>query len=147
MRGRSRAAGRAVKTRTGKTEKRRNATTMRAESESARFHRERDEALEREKATAEVLRVISSSPGELQPVFQAMLANAVRICEAKFGMLYLAEGDAYRTVAMHNAPPALADFIERRGPFQPTPGGYLDRVMRTKQVSHTADVTAEAVVS
>ena len=115
--------------------------------ENARLLNELRESLEQQTATSEVLGVISSSPGELEPVFQAMLANAVRICEAKFGMLYLAEGDAYRTVAMHNAPQALADFIKRRGPFQPTPGGYLDRVMRTKQVSHTADVTAEAVVS
>ena len=74
-------------------------------------------SLEQQTATSRVLGVISSSPGELEPVFQAMLANAVRICEAKFGMLYLAEGDAYRTVAMHNAPQALADFIKRRGPF------------------------------
>ena len=115
--------------------------------ENTRLLTELRESLEQQTATSEVLGVISSSPGELEPVFQAMLANAVRICEAKFGMLYLAEGDAYRTVAMHNAPQALADFIKRRGPFQPTPGGYLDRVMRTKQVSHTADVTAEAVVS
>ena len=115
--------------------------------ENTRLLTELRESLEQQTATSEVLGVISSSPGELEPVFQAMLANAVRICEAKFGMLYLAEGDAYRTVAMHNAPQAFADFIKRRGPFQPTPGGYLDRVMRTKQVSHTADVTAEAVVS
>ena len=115
--------------------------------ENTRLLNELRESLEQQTATSEVLGVISSSPGELEPVFQAMLANAVRICEAKFGMLYLAEGEAYRTVAMHNAPQALADFIKRRGPFQPTPGGYLDRVMRTKQVSHTADVTAEAVVS
>ena len=59
----------------------------------ARLTRERDEALEREKATADVLRVISSSPGELEPVFQAMLANAARICEAKFGILALYESD------------------------------------------------------
>ena len=51
-----------------------------------------------------------SSPGELEPVFQAMLANAMRICEAKFGILYLYEGDAFRIVALHNAPPALAEF-------------------------------------
>src|SRR5262245_42895741 len=63
------------------------------------------EALEQQAATSEVLRVISSSPGELEPVFQAMLANATRICEAKFGTLWLREGDAFRAVAFHNAPP------------------------------------------
>ncbi len=115
--------------------------------ENTRLLNELRQSLEQQTATSEVLSVISSSPGELEPVFQTMLANAVRICEAKFGTLYLAEGEAYRTVAMHNAPPAFAEFIKRRGPFQPTPGGYLDRVMRTKQVSHTADVTAGAVVS
>src|SRR5205807_9374966 len=60
------------------------------------------EALEQQTATADVLRVISGSPGELAPVFSTMLGNAVRICEAKFGTLYLCEGDGLRAVAMHN---------------------------------------------
>jgi site-specific DNA recombinase len=64
-----------------------SATDHRTQSDVAQLTLERDEALEREKATAEVLRVISSSPGELEPVFQAMLGNAVRICEASFGAL------------------------------------------------------------
>ena len=108
--------------------------------------RELEEARERETATAEVLRVISSSPGELAPVFQAMLENAVRICEAKFGNLFLIEGDSCRWTAGVGTPPKLAEYFTQSGSFRPTPGGHLDRVIRTKQVSHTADDTGEAVV-
>jgi len=96
------------------------------------------EALERQTATSEVLGVISSSPGDLEPVFETMLENAVRICGAKFGTLYMCEGDGFRTVAMHNAPPALAQ-ERRRGPVHPGPGS---RVARTKQVAQVVDVTA-----
>jgi hypothetical protein len=82
---------------------------------------ERDEALAREAATAEVLRVINSSPGELAPVFEAVLQSAVRICEANFGTLYLRETDAFRAVAMHNAPPAYAE-ARTRALLQPPSG-------------------------
>ena len=70
--------------------------------------RERDEALEQQTATSEVLRVISSSPGELEPVFQAMLENAVRICEAKFGVLFRYDGDSFNAAAWLGMPPAQA---------------------------------------
>ncbi|MGB7010851.1 MAG: histidine kinase, partial [Pseudolabrys sp.] len=69
---------------------------------------ELDDARQREIATSEVLRVISSSPGELEPVFEAMLENAVRICDAKFGNLFLREEGAFRFGATHGAPPAYA---------------------------------------
>ena len=102
------------------------------------------ESLEQQTATSEVLSVISSSPGELEPVFNAMLENATRICEAKFGTLYLVEGNSFRTVATHNMPPTYAEFQQQRGAFQAAPGTPLGRVMETKQVFHTADTAAEA---
>ena len=98
----------------------------------------------RQTATAEVLRVISSSPGDLKPVFQAMLENATRICEAKFGILWLREGDGFRSVALHNVPPAYAEQRQREPVIRPGPGTGLGRVAKTKQVIHVADVRAEA---
>ena len=65
--------------------------------------RQLDEAIERENATAEVLRIISSLPGELAPVFDSILANATHLCDAKFATLWLCEGDGFRSVAQHNA--------------------------------------------
>ena len=103
------------------------------------------ESLEQQTATSEVLRVISSSPGELEPVFQAMLENATRICEAKFGVLYRFDGETFHFAAEVGSPPALADFY--RGPsrssFVPEGGVPLDRLLQTKKVIHTVDATAE----
>src|SRR5712691_3473938 len=104
-----------------------------------------NEALEQQTATSEVLQVISGSPDELGPVFNAMLENAVRICEAKFGTLFRFEGDAYRAVALHNAPPKLAASYQEVGLRRPTPGTIFERMVRTKQVCHTADYAAEVV--
>ena len=100
------------------------------------------EALGQQTATSDVLQVISSSPGELEPVFKAMLENATRICDAKFGVLQLLEGDGFRAVALHNAPPAFADYV-RRGLLRPGPNVPLSRMARTKQVVHIADITME----
>ena len=100
------------------------------------------ELLEQQTATSEVLKVISTSPGELKPVFEAMLENAVRICEAKFGTLYLRAGDAFRAAAVHNAPPAFVEFWQR-GPRRPGPSTVLSRVLRTKEVIHISDITAD----
>jgi signal transduction histidine kinase/DNA-binding response OmpR family regulator len=101
--------------------------------------RELAEALEQQTATSEVLQVISSSPGELAPVFATMLHNAVRTCEGKFGTLYLYEGDGFRAVAMHNAPAAFAE--ARASVVHPRPDTSLWRAANTKQVAQIADVT------
>jgi signal transduction histidine kinase len=101
------------------------------------------ESLDQQTATSEVLKVISSSPGELEPVFEAMLQNSVRICEAGFGQMFLCEGGNVRHVATIGVPTALVEFDKRRGSFQPSPGGGLDQVMRTKQVVHIADLNSE----
>ena len=115
--------------------------------ENTRLLNELRQSLEQQTATSDVLRVISSSPGDLKPVFDAMLANALRVCEAKFGILLRFDGNAFHYAAEVDTPPEYAEYQSRRGPFQPTPGGQLDRVMRTKQVSHSADDAAETVHS
>src|SRR5262245_63907373 len=111
--------------------------------------RELSEALEQQTATSEVLRIISSSPGKLEPVFEAVLANAVRICQAKFGNLVLYDGNAFRMAAILKAPPAFAEFLgrERQGRFLPQAGNALDRVWKSKRVIHTIDAAAEPVPS
>ncbi|HKA78779.1 MAG TPA: GAF domain-containing protein, partial [Xanthobacteraceae bacterium] len=105
--------------------------------------RELTEALEQQTATAEVLSVISSSPGELDAVFQTMLENAVRVCDAKFGTLFRYDGEYLHPAAGTGTPPALADFQKQRGPFRPEPGTLHERVVRTRQVAHSADYAAE----
>ncbi|MFZ1148714.1 MAG: GAF domain-containing protein, partial [Xanthobacteraceae bacterium] len=153
MRRRSGAGGEPVKTRRRKTAtlKRQNAPTVARHRGSpadgsskkvALFKRERDEALEQQRATSEVLRVIASSQGKLAPVFDAILANATRLCEAKFGTLYLYDGRTFSTAATHNAPPAYVK-LRMRGPIHPAPGTALDRIVRTKLPVHTPDITKE----
>src|SRR5215471_573351 len=146
MRRRSRASSKLAKARSRKAmPKRRNATSMRAESESARLRRERDEALERESATSEVLRLISKSPGDLELVFRSILENATRICEAKFGVLHLYEGGGFRVGATHNAPSAFAQAMAQREPiFRPSPQHPLARVAATKRLVQISDIAADA---
>ena len=110
--------------------------------ELAEVQKQLAEALEQQTAISEVLRVISSSPGDLEPVFQAMLENAVRICAAKFGTLNLCEGDEFRIVAMHGVPPAIAKKLQV-GPRRSSPNSALGRAARTKQTVHIADVLTE----
>jgi signal transduction histidine kinase/ActR/RegA family two-component response regulator len=108
--------------------------------ELAEARRQLAEALEQQTATSEVLRAISRSSGELGPVFQAMLENAVGVCGASFGILYLREGDGFRAAAMHNAPPAFAEARRREPLLRPPPDAPLGRVATTKQVVHIADI-------
>jgi GAF domain-containing protein len=115
-------------------------STARVQEKLDRALRERDEALEQQAATAEVLNVISGSPGQLEPVFQTILANATRICGAKFGTLYLRVGDSFRAAAFHNAPQA---FIEARKDLliRPDPGSTLGQTAATKRAAQVLDST------
>ena len=110
--------------------------------ENARLLNELRQSLERQTATSEVLQVISSSPGDLEPVFATMLDKAVGICDAQFGTLYLREADRLRLISTHNVPPAFAE-AQGKGPFRPAPHGMLDAVMKTGRAVHLADL-AEA---
>ena len=97
------------------------------------------ESLERQTATSDILQIISSSPGESEPVFRAILESAVRICEARFGTLYLREGDGYRASVMYNAPPSYAE--SRAGIIHPSPSSTLWRAERTRRPEQTEDMT------
>ena len=111
--------------------------------ENTRLLNELRELLQQQTATSEVLGVISSSPGELEPVFRTMLENAIRVCGAKFGTLFRYDGEALHLAAGAGTPPALAEFQRRRGPFRPDAGTLHDRVLQTKQAAYSADYTAE----
>ena len=105
--------------------------------------RELAELLEQQTATSDVLQVISSSPGELEPVFTAMLDNAIRICEAKFGTMLLTEGDCFRCVALRGAPQAYMELRQREPIIRPGPNTALGRLSQTKQTIQIEDVTTE----
>ena len=113
--------------------------------ENARLLNELRESLQEQTATAEVLQVINSSSGDLEPVFAAMLQKAVHICEAKFGVLYRYDDAGFEPAALSNAPPAYANFVWSRGQFFPQTGNGLDRLLRTKAVIHSVDEAAEPV--
>src|SRR6516162_4486112 len=111
----------------------------------ARLTQERDEALLRETANVEILRLIAKSSGDLELLFRTILENATRICNANFGTLFRFDGENFFPVAQFNTPTALLKAQTRRGPFKPTPGSAMDHVLRTKQVSHSADKVTEFV--
>ena len=115
--------------------------------ENTRLLNELRQSLDQQTAAADVLRVISSSPGDLKPVFDAILENATRICEAKFGVLCSYDGNLFQYVAVRNAPEPLLEFVRQRGPFQTVPGTPLDHILKTRDISHRADDSAEQVPS
>jgi signal transduction histidine kinase len=100
------------------------------------------EALEQQTATSKVLQIISSSPRELATVFKAVLANAIRLCEAKFGVLYRYDGHLFYPEALVGVPQPLIEFHQKRGQFAAVPGTPLHRLWRTREVVHTADDAA-----
>ena len=111
--------------------------------ENARLLNELRESLDQQTATSEVLKVISSSPGELGPVFSAMLENAVRICSAKFGNLWLREGNNFRIGATHGAPPAYAEARRHQPVVYGNPINPLSRIIETKKLQHIIDFRTE----
>jgi transcriptional regulator with GAF, ATPase, and Fis domain len=146
---RSRAGGERIKGRLRKAQEPKHRNAPKAvprsnlpptseETEVVRLTRELNEAREQQTATSDVLRAISSSGGELGPVFQAMLENATRLCEAKFGVLWRVDGETFYTAATQGLPPALAKYLER-GPHRPGPKTGLGRLLKTRACIHVLD--------
>src|SRR5262249_51238200 len=104
--------------------------------------RELTESLQQQTATSDVLRVISSSPGELEPVFQTMLANAMKVCEAKLGFMNRYDGDTWKIVAVHGAVPAYTKYLQQHGYKRPGPETVVARIASTKQIAQVADLPA-----
>jgi GAF domain-containing protein len=152
MKRRSRAGGKASKARRSRTvgRKRPNApnevarrvsSAAGANGEVVRLTRELNDALEQQTATSEVLQIISSSAGDLEPVFATMLGNAARICDAKFGNIFSWDGKAMRLVGTHNTPPAFAEYRKRR-PLPLKPNLPFSRMVAAKAVVHCTDAAA-----
>src|SRR6516164_5835939 len=122
-----------------KSARRRDSSPARQETKNAQLTRELKKALDQQRATSDVLRIISSSPGKLEPVFQAILENAATLCEASYGTLWLCEGDAFRGAAFHGDLPAA--YIEQYGMlFRPSPESALAGVARTHKPVNIADI-------
>jgi class 3 adenylate cyclase len=116
-------------------------TNAQLEAELKRVAAERDEAIAQQIATAEVLQVINSSPGDLAPVFEAMLEKAIRLCEAAFGSLWTYDGEVFHSVATRNVPAELVDFVRRPYPAGPTTP--LGRVARTRGIVSISDLATD----
>ena len=111
--------------------------------ELAELREQLAEAQEQQTATSEVLKIISSSPGELEAVFQAMLENATRLSQAKFGILYLSEGGGLRAAALHGAPQLFAEERRRNPVIHPYPESSLGQALATKEPVQIANVQNE----
>ena len=111
--------------------------------ENTRLLTEQREALEQQTATAEVLQVINASPGNLAPVFDAMLEKAMRLCEAAFGHLLLFDGGTYRAVAKRNLPEAFAEFLQEPQPI--SPNGSIARIMLGAPLVQIVDISADEI--
>src|SRR3974377_892053 len=146
MAGVSRTGGKTGKVRARKERKSGKSRAARVPAPRlAELEKRLSQAIRQRAAPAALLEIISSSEGELKPVFQAILKNAVRLCGAKFGNLLLIDGQTARWAAGVGTPPKLARYLQSPS-YRPTPGSHLDRVMRTGQVSYSADDTTEPVV-
>src|SRR6185437_7643077 len=110
--------------------------------ENARLLNELRESLEQQTATSDVLRVISSSPGDLQPIFAAMLEKAARICDAKFGNIFRWDGNALLLAATHNVPPALIEH-RRNVPFRPSQENPIAQMLKGDAAIHVADLAED----
>ena len=150
MKRRSEAGGEPARTLRRKTLKRRNAAkavvrhsspAVSQETRVALLTHERDEALEQLTAASEVLKVISSSPGDLKPVFEAILENATRICEAKFGNLWLREGDKFRIVAIHGGAREYREYVFAEPLVVPDAQSAMGRVASTGKAVQIDDIS------
>src|SRR4051812_33443481 len=129
---------------TAKLTRPRKASSTVANQRIALLEHRLNEALEQQAATSEVLKVISSSPGDMKPVFETILSNALRICEAKFGHLLLYDGERFSATHLHDVPPSYREYWEQHAPILPSSNTGLGRLARTKQVAHIPDLKADS---